>query len=196
MNKIFSKKIILITSFALLFFTNSAYAITPTTASVLTLSDLQAVQITALSGTVLFAVDVVQNKGIANQNPDTLPIYAYYNGAVGWNSPCANYADLGAVPSETCGPGTNVVLPTVQSGFHIRIYDTSSPGCYNNFADPAIGCASQNYLDIVYGSGSSGSGEVVGGGATTTPAELQYVNVGLILIASILGFGLLRVLFI
>jgi len=123
-------------------------AITPTTAVVADQTELEALEITAVTNSVLYVVDVNENDGVANQNPATPTFYLWSNGATGWNNPCANYSDLGLVPAETCSAKTNVVMPVVDENFHVRVYDTSNAACYNAFADVSTNCAGEPYLDI------------------------------------------------
>lgn len=180
-------------SLIILLFPFSALAITPSTATVGSLTDFQNIQITAVTNTVIYAVDVVANDGIANQNSATPTFNLWTNGATGWNSPCANYANLGSVPAETCSAKTNVVFPTVQSGFHVRIYDTSNASCYGAFDDPATNCAGEPYLDITFsggGGGSSGIGTTTFG--TTTQGAINYLNMIGIAGVSILGLMFLE----
>lgn len=152
----------------------SVFAITPSSATVSSLEEFQDISISSVSNAVLYVVDVNENKGIANQNPDTPSFLLWTNGTTGWNSPCSNYANLGLVPIETCSTYTNTDFPTVQEGFHVRVYDTSTASCYGGagWSDPETECSGETYLDITF-AGVAGDDAV---NSTTTPSIVYDVS--------------------
>jgi len=146
-----SKKLVfkyVLVSFLLLW-ASVASAFSADITEISSLAELQDVLLSDINGTVLFVVDQSLNAGIANQNPYGDPVYLYTNGGTGWNNTCANYANLALVPAENCS-GANVVLPAIEDGFHIRVYDTSLSACYSSWDDPDTDCAGQTYVDITY----------------------------------------------
>lgn len=174
MNKIFSKKIILITSFALLFFANNVFA----------WGDLGDVCLEAT--------------GFGSSEYNVEYDYAgTFNGATYYTDDGSHYIfhNYGSNASWAMNDVMDSTIAVSNpSAYYVAVTDDYPTDTWN--IDAGTGPVG-SVITVTCPGGGGGEGEVVVGGfATTTPGELQYVNVSLILIASILGFGLLRLLFI